>query len=231
MSSDQAIKAMELLDEKYADVKDQLNPAVTYLFEIIYPENRIVVDYGKEEKLVLLAMIETASGRELPLEDIGIPVVQKYEGVQDIAKLQLLELENKEGFVVRFKNGFRLKIKFEEYVRIHRIVTNVSSISIWEYLMTGQSMQEILERVPDEFYDWVKQTKVALEIAFKTIEAEAQSSFKTFPTRKETALYFQSCKYPKVMFLMLDGRSYDEAIWRMIRPTYEKPFAMRAGIE
>ena len=36
----------------------------TYLFEIIYPENRIVVNYDDRRELVLLAIIDTATGRE-----------------------------------------------------------------------------------------------------------------------------------------------------------------------
>ena len=35
------------------------------MVEIIYPENRIVVDYGDEEKLVVLGMTSRVSGKEL----------------------------------------------------------------------------------------------------------------------------------------------------------------------
>lgn len=223
-NSDQAIKAMELLNSKYAAAKSNLEKGVTYLFEIIYPENRIVVDYGVEESLTLLAMIDTATGEELDLEPIGFPLVKKYDGLTDLDALKQIATSNKEGFVVKFENNFRVKIKFEEYVRLHRILTQVSSINIWEYLMSGESMEELLEHVPDEFYDWVKLTKNNLETAFREIEATAKSEFKTFPSRKETALYFMTCQYPKVLFAMLDERPYDEAIWRMIRPTFEKPF-------
>ena len=222
--SEQAVKANELLNTKYAAAKAQLNPAITYLFEIIYPQNRIVVNYGTEEALVLLAMIDTATGKELPLVDIGFPVVKKYDGLTDLKALKALEVENKEGFVVKFSNGFRLKVKFAEYVRIHRIVMQVSSISIWENLMAKASFKELLERVPDEFYTWVKVTKVRLEAEFLTIENIAKSEYKELATRKETALYFQTCRYPKILFMMLDGKDYSEVIWRYIRPEYERPY-------
>src|SRR5579863_10134244 len=51
LSSEQAIKAQEML-EKYNT--GALNVAYTFLVEIIYPENKIIVNYGDDEKLVML---------------------------------------------------------------------------------------------------------------------------------------------------------------------------------
>ncbi|MEM1009354.1 MAG: RNA ligase, partial [Myxococcota bacterium] len=85
--SDQALKANEMLQRQYKAALGKLNPAHTYLFEIIYPENRIVVDYGTTEALVLLGIVETSTGKELPLEDIGFPLVQRYDGLKDLEQL------------------------------------------------------------------------------------------------------------------------------------------------
>lgn len=222
--SEQSVKANELLNTKYATAKAQMNPAITYLFEIIYPTNRIVLDYGDREALVLLGMIETATGKELPLEDIGFPIVKRYDGLKDLHQLKALAFDNKEGFVVKFSNNYRLKVKFEEYVRIHRIIMQVSSITIWENLKAGDSFKEILERVPDEFYNWVKITKAKLEEDYKAIENIAKREYKELATRKETALYFQTCQYPKILFSMLDEKDYSETIWRYVRPKYKRPF-------
>ena len=38
-------------------------PGKTYLFEIIYPENRIVVDYGDYKGLVLIDVIDNETGK------------------------------------------------------------------------------------------------------------------------------------------------------------------------
>ncbi len=222
--SEQSQKANEMLRSKYQVAVAQMNANYTYLFEIIYPENRIVLDYGDREELVLLGIIETQSGVELPLKDIGFPVVKTYDGISDIADLKGLELENKEGFVVKFSNSFRLKVKFEEYLRLHRIMTRVTSYNIWEYLKSGEPMDEILEQMPDEFYDWAKATKEALEVNFRAIENKAKADFKVLATRKETAAYFLTQDYPSILFLMLDGRDYADAIWRLVKPEYERPF-------
>ena len=162
-NSDQSTKANELLNSKYELCLANLDQSKTYLFEIIYPENRIVLDYGSDESLVLLAIIDTQTGDEFPLEDLGFPVVKKYDGINDINQLKALELADKEGFVIQYSNNYRLKIKFSEYLRLHRIITQVSSINIWEYLKTEQPLDEVLEKVPDEFFDWVKNTKNSSE--------------------------------------------------------------------
>lgn len=225
-ASEQSDKANELLYSKYKDAVNKLEKGKTYLFEIIYPQNRIVVDYGDMEELVLLAIIDNETGLDLPLEAIGFPIVKKYHGIKDITKLKELEEANKEGFVVKFSNGLRYKIKFEEYLRLHRLVTRVSTINIWEYMKENQSFDEILDRVPDEFYDWVKKTVDELNTAFKEIENQCLKDFKVLESRKETALYFMTCKYPSVLFSMLDKNNYAPIIWKMIRPEFQKAFAL-----
>jgi RNA ligase len=224
-TSDQAFHATQLLRDRYSHLFSKLERNVTYLFEIIYPDNRIVVDYGEMDDLLLLAVIDNQTGLDLPLPtDLGFPVITHYDGIHDLTQLKALEQDNKEGFVIRFKNGFRLKVKFSEYVRLHRIITQTSSTVVWEHLAAGKSLEELLERVPDEFYEWVKQTKLELEGKFNAILDEAQAAFKIFPTRKECAEYFLTQKYPHVMFRLLDHKDPAEIIWKMVKPAYSKPF-------
>ena len=223
-ASEQSDKANEMLHGKYRENWSLLEQSKTYLFEIIYPENRIVLDYGAKEELVLLAVVDTESGTEFPLPTIGFPVVEKYDGIKDISVLKEMDLANKEGFIIKYSNNFRVKIKFDEYLRLHRIITQVSNLNIWEYLRTNKSFDEILERVPDEFFTWVKQTIIDLENKYQEIENQCNLDFKVLESRKETALYFLTCKHPGVLFAMLNNKNYSDIIWKMIRPTFEKPF-------
>ena len=223
-TSEQAVKATEMLHGQYKNCWEQLDQSKTYLFEIIYPENRIVLDYGATSALVLLAVVDTQTADEFPLEDIGFPLVEKYDGIKDIHVLKELETDNKEGFVIRFANNFRLKVKFQEYMRLHRIITQVSNVDIWERLKSNEPLSDILELVPDEFFNWVKKIQAKLETDFKAIEDQCKKDFKVFETRKEAAFYFLTCQYPAVLFLMLDNKSYAHEIWKRIRPEYEKPF-------
>ena len=223
-SSEQSDKANELLHQKYVDGIPNLNPSYTYLFEIIYPENRVVVDYGNEEKLVLIGIIETKTGIELPLVDIGFPLVKEYTNFSKIEELTQQQWDNHEGFVIRFENGYRVKIKFEEYVRLHRILTQFSTVDIWEGLSGETSLQILLENVPDEFFEWVKKVESDLKRQFQAIEEDCKGYYKVLETRKETAFYFLAHPHKDVLFNMLDGREYAKTIWRKIKPKFEKPF-------
>ncbi len=224
-ASEQAIRATAILQKKYGHLV--LDPAVTYLVEIIYPENRIVVDYDGLEDLVLLAMMHTETGQELALTDFGLPLVKRYDGLSDLEDLKAIQENNKEGFVVRFASGLRVKVKFEEYVRLHRILTGVNARSVWEVLMAGDSLEAFLEGVPDEFYKWVQGVEQDLRSQYAAIEAQCIGEFKPFENRKEAAEYYlQHCAHPAIMFRMLDGRSYAEIIWKMIRPEHQKAFAL-----
>jgi len=226
-TSDQAIKGTEILHSKYQYLISKLDKTKTYLFEIIYPENRIVVDYGSTQDLVLLAIIDTQTGFNEPLQEIGFTIVNKYNGIKDIHVLKNLEEENKEGFVIQYDNGFRVKVKFDEYLRLHKLVTMVSNITVWEYLMHELSFDELLDRVPDEFYSWVKETKNNLTQQFELIENECKQNFQTFETEKETAIYFMTCNYSNVLFSMWKNRNYKLLIWKLIRPKFAKPFQNR----
>ena len=229
--SDQAIYATNILHNRYKYVIPKLDKSKTYLFEIIYPENRIVVNYGDVDDLVLIAVIDKETGLDCELEPIGFPIVRRYDGIKDIYDLKKLEENNKEGFVVKFQNGFRLKVKFEEYCRLHKILTQVSNKTVWEYLSQGKDFDELLDRVPDEFYNWVRDTKSTLENNYKSIEEESNKLFHRFhswnlgETRADFAEYAKKQKHPAILFKMLDGKDYSGVIWKHIKPKYEKPFA------
>ena len=224
-SSEQALRANQILQDKYAHVK--FDSAQTYLLEIIYPENRIVVNYGDQEDLILLGAITTASGREVSLEQlqIGMPLVKRYDGVKDLDTLRKIQADNREGFVIRFHSGLRVKLKFDEYVRLHKVISGISARVIWENLKEGKDIDVQLEDVPDEFYQWVKEVQNGLKMQFAAIEEEAKAVYREFPSRKEAAVYFLGTGVnSKVLFCMLDNKPYDKVIWQMLRPEHKRPF-------
>ncbi|MFD9333233.1 RNA ligase [Streptomyces sp. NPDC060028] len=124
-----------------------LVPGTTYLAEILYPQNRIVVDYGDRRDLVLLAAFG-ADGTEVVLAEAaahwrGIGSVVTVWPAMPIAELIALAESNTlpdggnvtgidaEGFVLRFASGVRAKAKLSEYVRLHRVLTAVTERDIW----------------------------------------------------------------------------------------------------
>jgi RNA ligase len=246
-TSDQSVKGTELL-QKYD--YNRLNPDYTYLFEIIYPENRIVCTYDFED-LVLLGMIHTQSGYEVNihsgndedirfknlLNNLGFNIVKKYDGISDYTDLKQSIADNKEGFVVRFSNGDRMKIKGEEYLRLHKIMTNLSTIGVWEVLSTGGKMEDYLKDVPDEFYKKVKMYVQSLNYGHYQYSEYAGKMHDGFrygkygdkevePTKKQFAEHLERNNvHPKVKsicFAMWDRKPYDNIIWNLVKPKFEK---------
>lgn len=232
--SDQAIRGKQLFDIKFHSGQLKLGEQFTYLVEIIYPENRIVVDYKGVSDLVLLGAIETKTGNEIPYDLLlltGFNVVKKYNSVIDVNSIRsLFENNTDEGVIVKFSNGFRMKIKWKEYCRLHSIVTNVSTKIVWEHLRNGNSFEELLENVPDEFYDWVEKTKAEIIFNYSMIELECLKKFyelyfqKNLTTKKEFAS--EAIKLPEysILFNLFDGKNYQQTIWRMVEPEFAKPF-------
>lgn len=237
-TSEQAVKGWEMLQKlPYRD----LAYGYTHMFEIIYPENRIVVDYGRDEKLVLLGIFYN-NGREVPFNSIekslgdSFELVKVYNIKENWDHLVSLNEPNKEGFVIRFSNGFRVKVKFEEYVRLHRIITNVSTTDIWERMMAGESLDEVLEKVPDEFFDWVRETQAELLTSFNFIKATALEEYRLVCERvsneglsereyaKAFAERIAQNRMKHLLFGLKNGKSIDTEIWKMIKPEWSKPF-------
>jgi RNA ligase len=254
--SDQARWAKKIMDEKYRptlltdkDVYEATDynysgDELTYMFELIKKNKKIVVDYGDTEELFLLSCIHTKTGKELTYpqvkkisEILGCPIVKQYDGISDYNTLKDIIKDNQEGFVVKFSNGSMCKIKGDEYIRLHRILTNISTTMIWELLSTDGDINLILERVPDEFDKWVKARVRELKYAFFQIDERAGKLHDYFrygkygdvypePTKKEFAEYVmkQEKILRPIMFAMWDGRPYDHMIWKLIKPKWSKPF-------
>jgi RNA ligase len=237
--SEQAVRGKELLKNYPVEM---LSPGYTYLFEIIYPENRVVCDYGSDSRLVMLACIDCSmdaieANIHVPYYTDNFDVVKKYDGITDFSKLKDMVSDDKEGYVIRFQNCMRMKIKGEEYLRLHKIVTNVSNVDIWDMLRTDGDINELLERVPDEFDKWVHSTIRELKYAFYVISERAGKLHDYFrygkygdvypePTKKEFAEYVmkQEPVLRPIMFAMWNSKPYDHIIWKAIRPKYAKPF-------
>ena len=231
-TSDQSKVGWEIL--KGMDYEN-LKRGVTYLFEIIYPENRIVVDYGDTEKLVLLGAIETSTGEEIPYSGIGenlerFELVRKWSNKKSISELVKENDLIREGYVLRFSNGYRVKVKFEEYCRLHKIITNVSNIDIWEKLKDGLPLNEILDKVPDEFYGWVKNTENRLREEFQDTLGDSEKILYSIRKKlgdSERKVYAEEIKKninPGILFNLLDGKNPDQTIWKLVRPKWAKPF-------
>jgi len=226
-TSDQAIWAEEILNNKYTEYVN-LDKSLSYVFELIKGENRIVVDYGEKEDLILLAIFDRE--REYNVNSYGkIFKVVKHIISDNFSYDELKndpKHKNKEGFVIKFNNGERCKIKFEEYKRLHSIVTNTTSYDIWKVLMNGGNFDEILIRVPDEFMDFVITTKNELLKEFNDKLKRIDNKFLKLVNQKEFASKIKDDEDKHFLFNRLNfhSESLEREVWKSIKPEFKKAF-------
>ena len=140
LASEQAREATRIWHEKYRHVA--IPEGVTPLFEIIYPDNRVVLDYGEMRDLVLIALIDTETGADIDPADLAWPG-PRAETVSFTDFGALLDHISSaggsdcEGYVARFaaddaRPHIRFKLKFPAYVAAHRVVFGLTSTRVWE---------------------------------------------------------------------------------------------------
>lgn len=225
-TSDQARWATDYF-RTYAERTGLTDDGLTHLFEIIYPANRIVVAYDYSD-LVYLTSVDRATGKASPIE-YPFRKAKQFE-IDDVANLAKMDEPNSEGFVLYYPEAdTRMKIKFPEYVRLHRIVTGVNEIAIWEHLRDGNPLASLVEKVPDEFFKWVGGVSEKLCGEYNKIAEEAQRDYAQIHslmnselvgggTRKEWAEQITKKKNPGILFAMHDRKPVAPIIWKMVRP-------------
>ena len=237
-TSEQAVHATKLLNTKYEGWKPRLCNS-TYLFEIVYPENRIVVDYGKTDDLVLLGAVDITTGYSFP--DITSaygwsgPVTEQMPADSLTKALALPPRPNAEGVVVRFIwSDKRVKVKQEDYVKLHRLINGMNARVIWEQLGLGLAADQICQGVPEEFWPWIRQVADEIESEHTRLMALAHKQYEqiisTMPegwTRKDFAEQANRSYYRPWLFLLLDGRDPGSAIWQSLKPSAERALMNR----
>lgn len=153
---------------------------LTLLVEIIYPENKIVANYGDDEKLVLLAMANRDTQKEqtriqcqMISKSTGMPLVEEYNHtIEEMIELQKTLPKDEEGFVVRFESGLRVKIKGEEYLRIHKMISHMTPIAFWESMKKGKVDIDYLQELPEEYRIEAERITKKLEDRFANVRGE-----------------------------------------------------------
>jgi len=237
--SDYSKIANKLLNEKYSKYLYRLDQEYTHIFEIIHPKTKIVVDYHNQEALYLIGILKTTENKELDLESpyakaLGFPTAESFE-FNSYNEIKELDLENREGYVLRFPDNYRMKIKFENYVKIHSVLSNVNNKVIYEVLKDYGNIEEYISKLPDETHDWCNY--VAFDF-FKKVHA-FKGSVKCYvntirkfmeneriePTMKELAAFLRNVNeipkmYHSAIFKAWEYKEYDDIIWKYLKPDF-----------
>jgi len=127
--------------------------------------------------------------------------------------------------VRNLKTGFMVKIKQDDYVALHKLVTGMNERAVWERLGAGETVDDLCMALPEEFWPWIRTTAFNLYAEYDHINIDARIEFALIKdelgadfTRKDFALRAQQSSCRALLFLLLDGRDIFEPIWRSIKP-------------
>ncbi|WP_298305802.1 RNA ligase [uncultured Erythrobacter sp.] len=157
LGTDQAIWAQNWIANKDLSA---LTPGTTYLCEAIYPENRIVIDYA-ESGLVLLSAYDEqgfefdAEATFETAERLGWKAAKRYrfESIDALFASAETLPETEEGYVLRFDDGHRLKLKGSAYCRVHALISRITPLAIWELMQADDDLEKVRQQIPEEFWD------------------------------------------------------------------------------
>lgn len=225
-TSEQAAVGEKILRAKYG--VNSLDKELTYLFEVIYPANRIVLDYQGREDVVLLTAIRTCDGQEFPSGHDGLNAVRRLPVTANVRDLRSIIRDDEEGYVIRFANGFRVKVKGKRYMELHKILSGISTRSVWECLSENKPLDDVLAVAPDECAAWIREEADRQRGLVAELRGRVQfalGAVQSLPSRKEQALTLKE-HYSDVMgpvFAALDGKPYDHILWKNVYPEFQRP--------
>lgn len=229
LQSEQAITGSKMLQNYNLDVFCPLSH--TPVFEIIYPGNQIVLNYSNRTELVLLAVFNR-DGQELPQSKVDeLANVGKFSRPRryDYNQINQIPLpDGIEGYVIRYANGLRMKIKTLWYVRIHRLLGCVAPKRVLAIVRGldahGETPESVRAAIPGHLlkeFDDIASELLRRHEAYKRAAIEAHTCLKdlTIEIRKNQALWIQKNVQREVwpfVFGLLDNKPVDDAIWRFI---------------
>jgi RNA ligase len=103
-----------------------------------------------------------------------------FDSIDQIVKLCEELPGNQEGFVVRFDNGYRVKIKSLDYLRIHKLISRCTPIAVWEMLLAKDDIEALKKQVPEEIrLDFDVITEILNEKYFSLVQKIKEEVEKT----------------------------------------------------
>jgi hypothetical protein len=214
----------------------ELSKKYTLIFEIIAPQFRNIIDYGKKgyvPGIYLLAIRNRRNDIIYPFvgsfhHGLGIPeeiIIDKFlntfksPGIYPFPNLDAV-IENvktlsftEEGYVLWFEDRTLVKIKSTEYLKAHKFLWDYSDDRVLELFEKGDEkiLKEHLSNIPEEY------EKEVLRVMYQAKKSEIEVIRKSYQwfaeapktSRKEFALWIQKNvpkEYLGFLFRVMDGK-------------------------
>lgn len=229
--SEQSVVAKKMLKDSglldNGSMFSNIQPGVTICCEIIYPENRIVVNYGLDKRLDFLAMFDNKTGKQIS----GCTPLENIDTFDDITHY-FKTTENIEGVVVVYENGYRLKLKTEEYMSAHRILYALSqkqTVRSW----ADEEIKCYLDDLTDDQKELLVAKIKKLDNSYKVIKRHFDAQFRRFKDieRKELYTHFIEKNVPPIVQAYIYARMGKKDTKKFVREFIYKNYGTILDIE
>lgn len=182
----------------------------TFLFELMTPFNRVVVDH-QHPKLQLIG-VRSRNGEEYhpkwwshynPVKEFEFPY-NSYTCKADILKGLIESFETmkpleQEGYVVVDKNFTRVKVKSPAYVNLHHTISTFNDRSLFEVIRNGES-NEVIASFPQWKEKFTELTTRYQD--FVTAITIGYERYKHINTQKDFATAIQDLPFCSLLFML-----------------------------
>lgn len=153
-------------------------PDTTFMFELISPDNPIVVHYTKEQEgLYLFGARNNLTGAELEIPILqtyankyNVPMVDIYYSMDFNDVLEQIDnnvytYDKKEGWVISIydennlynnHNVFKVKMKINDYVLMHKVITSLSSPNTLIEIISDGNFDDFFSKVPEAYKEIIR---------------------------------------------------------------------------
>ena len=194
----------------------RLNRYYTYVLELCSSFNQVVCPQS-EMRLIHIGTRNNRTFQEVET-DIGIPHPQKYalSSLEDCIAMAKTFDFTKEGFVVKDKNYNRIKVKSEDYVRVHRLANN-GSITLERAidLIRMNEIDEFVSYFPC-YIPYIKNIQYRITKFYNKIIYNVNIALiekLNSKTRKDFADIAKKSNYPMIWFKVYDSNCFDIDSW------------------
>lgn len=166
------------------------NPNLTFIYEYISLADAHVVKYTKEQEgLYLIGIRDVTTGKQFSYKKVreyateyGVPMTEIYDKsfAEILEEVKTIKSDEQEGFVVNI-DGHMIKVKGDDYVKIHRVLSQISSINLIIESVAENKVDDLIGKVPEAYRERVRIIERIVHNYIKEVDAEVQKYFKAAP--------------------------------------------------
>ena len=191
-----------------------------------------VINYGDQDDLTMLAAFETKwdeveaprSRLEMLAKRVGIPVVSEYPIYTPDTPWETFIPNGEEGFVLRFEDGQRIKVKSGWYMRWHRIADEVTYNRVIALIrFENQTLDQVRRDAPSNIKDKLDDILSHVITTRDRIEVKTDEWWDKIDNHDDYAvcaeLFKQAGREQHLLFARMKGHEedYNKRLWQFVR--------------